>query len=251
LTHLDTVCCGAGGAASFYRQQVEEELGRPLRWFDAGLVIAGIPITVPLHSSWQGGVAWPCGAILEFEEMKGGELRTLDELDVGGVYRLYMTSSTAKWLRQETGRILGVAGSYGGTPLLVDLGEEVDSLHLASSVLNAAQLARVIQQTTNRGIEGFVASGDGFGTGFQLGLEGLGPVGLEGRIDKVMRQEHDGYASLCRAEGRSCLEISHLPGGTLERFEDHHLKRDGIIGEWDQPHIVDGATFRRLVNGWQ
>ena len=235
----------------FDEKAAREQAGYPVRWFGVGLEVVGLPMTVPLHSTWRGGVVWPFSAFLEFQATHGGELLTLDEVQVGQAYKLYMTSRCGLWRRAFTGRIVGVAGFVSRMPILMDLGAAFDALVVWPTVLNRALLWRVISVVTNHSVCGFVATSGRSGFGIRVGVEGLGTSEMQSRLDLALRSRHDGYARLCRQMGQPCLELCMLPRGTFERFESAQLREGRVMGEWEQPTFVDATTFERFEAGWE
>jgi hypothetical protein len=247
---LSAIWAPLGGNAQAAMAQCEALLGRAVRWFDRGLNIFGLPLMLPLHSSWRGGLLWPGGTVLEFLPAEGGEPLWLDQLTEGRAYRVVMGMVSKELLRVDTGQLIGVAGFVGQLPLCVALGPADQSLSAGGHRLHPAHFAAALQEVPGLASKGFVGTGGEGEPRFRFGIEGVGLANCAGRLEAVLRAQHGGYdASRARGELRA-LEVDFLPRGTLGRFEDFRLQTGGVFGELSDGQIVDRATMGRLVEGW-
>lgn len=247
---LTDVWAPLGGGSQFVMEGCENLFGHPLSWFDRGLNLMGLPVTLPLHSSWRGGLLWPGGTVLEFLPVEGGEPLWLDQLTEGRVYRLVMGMLQDQLVRVDTGQLVGIAGRIGELPLCVSLGHAEHALSSAGHRLHPAHLAAALKEVPGLVVRGFVGTVFNGESRFHLGLEGLGAAGCAERLDEALRALHSGYDEM-RSQGRTqLLDVSFLPGGTLERFEDYRLHTGGVFGELSECQIVDEYTMKRLCEGW-
>jgi hypothetical protein len=247
LLPLHSASCVKGGASSFTQSRVEQIWEREITWFGAGLAVQNVPVTLPLHSSWQGGLAYPFCAVLEFVPSGGGDPLWIDELEEGAAYRLLISSPIGPLVRHDSNVLVGVAGFVGRCPILINIGEVSSDIGSYGERIGPTHVAAALSSVGLQGVRGFVYSM--VEERLQIGLEGIGDARDLSRIDFALRQVHSGYDNL-RSRGQlKALQLHYLPVGTLMRFnEEKYLT--GIFGEVPDEHMVDSQRFERLCAGW-
>ncbi len=204
---LKLVSCWASAGAAPLARALEAMLPGVLLQ-GKGLLATEAPMTVPSIRA-QGHLPLVDEVYFEFEEEHGGALRTLDEVDVGGVYNLII-SQRAGLLRYRIGDRVKVSHRYRRTPCLEFLGRGAATSDLVGEKLHEDFVRGVLAQL------------DLGGAFFQS----LVPV----------RSPQDRYVLLLDASSREAATIGHELDAALSQA--HHYGHARALGQLAEARVL-------------
>ena len=154
---LSVINCWKGGPAPFFIDQFEAALGGPVPVREVGITASEGYFAIPLTDSDAGGVAWMCGALLEFESPTG-QILFAWELEKGVPYRLII-STTSGLYRYDLDDVVEVVGHIGKLPRLRFLRKGSNMLNITGEKVSEDQVVSAVRALVGAAeIVGFTAS---------------------------------------------------------------------------------------------
>ncbi len=246
---LSVINCWKGGPAPFFIDQFEAALGGPVPVREVGITASEGYFAIPLSDMDAGGVAWMCGALLEFEAPSGDVLFAW-ELELGVAYRLII-STTSGLYRYDLDDVVEVVGFVGKLPRLRFLRKGSNMLNITGEKVSEDQVVASVRGLVGAPeIVGFTASHLlGEVPAVVVGIESEEPLpaGSAEALDKLLAEKNVEYAAK-RASGRlGALTIRALPRGTFAAWRATLVKEGAPAGQVKDLVIATPAKWERLT----
>jgi hypothetical protein len=251
--NLAAVNCWRGGQAAWFVPKVLAGLApaQPLIR-EVGISASEGHLGVALHSSWDGGVVAPGGALVEFFEEEGTEPREAADLQVGERVKVVL-STTAGLYRYDLGDLLEVVGRWRATPIVRFVRRVGETSSLTGEKLTSDQVWMAGERLGWRGRRFVLVAVLDEVPYYRLAWEASpdedGPV-VASRFDAALTQINVEYASK-RSSGRLGPIVAVLvPTGGFDRWR-HHRHRSGVAdGQLKERVLLDPAGWEDLTTGW-
>jgi len=245
---LAVINCWKGGPAPFFLDQFESVLGGAVPVREVGITASEGYFAIPLSDEDAGGVAWMCGALLEFESPTG-EILFAWELTVGVAYRLII-STTSGLYRYDLDDIVEVVGFVGKLPRLKFLRKGSNMLNITGEKVSEDQVVSSVRELDGAsGIVGFTASHLlGEIPSVVIGIEGadlLGPRSSEA-LDKILMSKNIEYAAKRESGRLGPLSIRKLPSGSFAAWRSNLVREGAPAGQVKDLVIATPSQWKRL-----
>lgn len=249
--NLRCINCWKGGAAPFFIERLPDAVGARLPVREVGVSASEGHIALPLHSSWWGGVVHVRGHLVELVPEGGGPAVLPHEADVGGIYRVAL-STTAGLYRADLGDRVRVEGRYLNTPVIRFLGKVGDVISITGEKVTADQIAAAAARVLGPGVVGLAAVGRvAEQPRLQVLVEGPIPAGAALALDAELQRLNGEYASKRHSDRYQLPEITPASEGTFDRWRRHRTMEGAADGQIKDPIVVDLARFDQLAAGWR
>ena len=251
---LLSVNCWLGGHAPFYLDRVRPflavEPGRdPVALRDPGFAASEGLFGIPLRSGTPEGVLHVLGAFMEFipeEEDPRGPTLLAHELEVGGRYRIIVTTQGGLW-RYDMNDIIEVTGVHHATPMVRFLykaggtlsvtGEKVTEAHAIAAATRLAAQAPIEQTCATLQLSDpprYVVAIEP-AAGAELARP---PAELARLWDEALRAENVEYGEK-RDSGRlAAPEARLVPEGTFNRWRRRRVAAGAPDGQVKLPPLL-------------
>jgi hypothetical protein len=141
---LATVNCWRGGPAAYFAARLPEALGGEVAVREVGITASEGFFAIPLGQSWEGGVLWTLGHVLEFVD-EAGALREPWELERGERLRLIITTEAGLY-RYDLQDLVEVIGHCERTPVVRFVGKAGRFLNSTGEKVTEAQVSEAMRR---------------------------------------------------------------------------------------------------------
>ncbi len=245
---LNIVNCWTGGPAKYFVSRLSNALGADIPIRDVGITASEGYFAIPLHDSWEGGVLWTLGEVMEFRDLKGG-LHWPWEIKLGERYQLIITTSSGLF-RYDLKDIVEVTGFYLETPIIRFVGKAGRYLNAVGEKVAEEQLSMAIQSIPMdiTGFTGRIHWGEI--PNIEVAVEAeLLPVNLDVLLDNSLQKINIEYASKRESGRLGKLKVLALPEGTYDRFRLRRVKNGAPLSQVKDPIIaIDDKEWSMLKN---
>ena len=254
LSFWDLACvnCWKGGPAHFFSRRIPAALGASVPVRDVGLTASEGFFAIPLHSSWNGGVAWVGGHLLELAPASGGEVIPIYEAELGAEYRLII-STTAGLIRYDMNDWVRVVGWYGQTPVLQFVGKGEDVSSVVGEKLTVEQLSLAFERI----FDGMDVQGAAMAVemnevpGYILCVEGEVQPQVSLALDEALCGLNVEYRSKRESCRLNAPRLEVVPSGAFRRMHLEASAHGAADGQVKDRLFLDERRCVRLLQGWR
>ena len=229
---LAMIGCWTGGPAQYFIEQFPRLLGAKIPVRDVGITASEGYYAIPLDSSWDGGVLWNEGELLEFENAKG-QMFWGWELEMGKQYSL-ITSSVNGLLRYRLQDLVEVTGFYKNTPIIRFVGKHGRYLNATGEKVTEAQLSLAVVRADICciGFTGFTLLDDVpyIEVAIEF-VEDKQSSDLHHQLDHELQNISVEYRSKRSSQRIGPLQIRELSKGTYERFRGYRISKGATASQ--------------------
>jgi hypothetical protein len=256
--HLAALGCWKAGSVAPYLTRFGRYFNPATPVRDLGYLATETAASVPLTDDGAGGVAAIGTDVLEFYPAEldrrpaGPELLTVDQLDVGGVYKVVVTTAAGLY-RYDMNDIVDVVGRFERTPIIrfVQKGDGVVSF--TGEKLAETQVVAAVEDAFGPGLDpgGFIAAvaelvDDLPRLAFLVETDALNDTGGEAliaRLDRALGRRNIEYQAK-RASGRYGPPVLRLVrAGELDRYRHRMVDAGRADGQFKILRLTADATF--------
>ena len=119
---LHVINCWTQGPARYFADRIPAAMGMDIPVRDIGFQASEGVFGIPLHSTWDGAVAWVGGHLMELKHSESGRVIPVHEAERDTPYSL-VVSTTSGLCRYDMNDRVEVVGRYQNTPVLRFLGK--------------------------------------------------------------------------------------------------------------------------------
>lgn len=243
--NLLCVNCWKGGQAGFYLDRLPRALGADPPVREVGISASEGHLAVPLHSSWDGGVAVVGGHLIELVPERGGPPCLPHQVERGGIYRVVL-STTAGLYRYDLGDLVSVEGWFGRSPCLRFLRRAGQVRSMTGEKLTGEQVVQVARAALGSEVVGFVMCPILGDPGhYVLAFEGpVAPRALE--VDRALRRVNVEYDSKRSSERLAPVRVVVLRPGTFDAWRRRRAAQGAAEGQIKEPIFGTIQALRDL-----
>lgn len=258
---IEVLACWKGGTVGPYLEQLERFFPDDLPIRDVGWLSSECRGSVPLSDDGNSGALAVATNIYEFlpedagEDPAPTELLTVDQLEEGGRYSVFITTSGGLY-RYAMHDILEVTGFKGRTPMVRFVQKEKGILNFTGEKLTEAQVLAAVEDALQprRTKRSFVAaigrapSEDTEASYLFLVEFGTKPDEAEAKkaakdLDEALSQRNVEYASK-RKSGRIAPAVLRvLEAGQYDQFQRRAMREGARDGQFKILRLTDDVTF--------
>ena len=247
-------CWKAAAAGAFVPELARLAPGIPIR--DAIYSATEGWLNVPMSDPALGGPAASIAHLIELLPAAGGPPRWLHEAEVGGRYRV-VVSTAGGCYRYDLGDLVDVTGRWGRTPTLVFVRKDGAASNLAGELLDAAQVidaARAAGSTCGEALfYAVIPDADGAPPRYRVYVEHPDPDAFAAALDRALRAECVDYGPKRDAGALGPLTARPLPPASWDRLRAARA-REGAIEAQIKPPVLTAdpgwiAALREVATG--
>lgn len=160
---LHVINCWTQGPARYFADRIPAAMGMDIPVRDIGFQASEGVFGIPLHSTWDGAVAWVGGHLMELKHSESGRVIPVYEAERDTPYSL-VVSTTSGLCRYDMNDRVEVVGRYQNTPVLRFLGKGTDVSSVVGEKVTGTQvwqaLTEILPRTYLDGVGVTVRVGD-------------------------------------------------------------------------------------------
>ncbi len=243
--------CWKGGPAAFFVPKLTAAIGADLPVREVGVTASEGFFAVPVDDGDP--VAWLGGHVLEFVD-EAGQVRWAWELEVGGVYRL-VVSTEAGLYRYDLGDLVQVTGFAERVPRFVFLRRAGAELSSVGERVTEAQLqdaARVVCPEAVA-VAACLRWAEVPNLRVAVGIPGSAPgptpspaAALSAALDAALRTINLEYDDRRETGRMGPPEVEIVPGAAWERWKAERVAAGAPEAQVKDPVVLDAARFEAL-----
>ena len=245
---LRRVSCWKGGSARYFLDLLPHALGAEVPLREAGVNASEGYFAVAVDDGDP--VCHLGGHALEFVPVDGGEPRLAHEVEVGGLYRL-VVSTEAGLYRYDLGDVVRITGWCGAAPRLVFVRKVGSTLNATGEKVTEDQVLAAAAEAFG-GATGFsVSLGWAEIPAQRIAIEGwLGdPQEAAARYDRALMRGNVEYAQK-RETGRLAPPVARVvPDGCFFAYRQARVRAGAPEAQVKDPIILEPERWDALVAG--
>ena len=254
---MEVLACWKGGTVGPYLEQLEPYLPEGLPVRDLGWLSSECRGSIPLSDTGDSGPLAIGTNIYEFlpadaENPEPTDLLTVDQIEVGGRYSVYVTTSGGLY-RYAMHDILEVTGFHRLTPSVRFVQKEKGIVNFTGEKLTETQVLSAATEALGRGGGNFIAAvgqpgGDSNPSYLFLAEFGSPPAerdarGLAGELDALLSRNNAEYASKRKSGRLDPAILRVLERGEFEAFERRAIQNGARDGQFKILRLTDDPGF--------